>query len=204
MIWPAHSQEQVMQGPPNYIQSGPTELCGIFVRLCGDFRQIMWEILQIMQWIVQYYAGLCNILQVLKLKMNVRNFTMDSHKSDETCVRFGQQAEVYSVDRAQVPVPGNVYIDYIGTQVWHSSIQTEEMEWGNRSKYIYTWWCLCNKFTNSIPTIWIPDKSWKTVSPLRHMVWSSIRIFQNKVTKSLWSIQISTKSCLHLWSGVSQ
>ena len=45
-----------------------------------------------------------------------------------------------------------------------------------------------------IPTIWIPDRSWKTVSPLRHMVWSSIRIFQNKETKSPWSIQFRKKN----------
>ena len=49
----------------------------------------MWEVSQIMRRIAQYYAGLCNISQVLKLKTNVRNVPTESHKSDETRSLFG-------------------------------------------------------------------------------------------------------------------
>ena len=31
-------------------------------------------------------------------------------------------------------------------------------------KYIYACWCLCSKITNSIPSIRIPDKSWKKLN----------------------------------------
>ena len=31
-------------------------------------------------------------------------------------------------------------------------------------KYIYAWWCLRSKIANSIPTIRIPDKSWKKLN----------------------------------------
>ena len=50
--------------------------------------------------------------------------------------------------------------------------------------------CLRIKFTNRVPTIRIPDKSWKRLSSLSHMVWCSSAIFQvlerTKQTKSPW------------------
>ena len=67
----------------------PRNYAGFFPRFYGDFRQIMQETSQIIRQIAQYYAGLHNILQVLKLKTNVRNFPTESHKSDETCILFG-------------------------------------------------------------------------------------------------------------------
>ena len=60
-----------------------------FSDYAGDFRKIMQEILQIMRWIMQHYAGLHSISQVLKLKTNVRNFPTESHKSDGTRIPFG-------------------------------------------------------------------------------------------------------------------
>ena len=45
-------------------KQAPQNYAGLFLILCGDFRQIMRRI-------VQYYAGLHNISQVLKLKTNV-------------------------------------------------------------------------------------------------------------------------------------
>ena len=50
--------------------------------------------------------------------------------------------------------------------------------------------CLRIKFANRVPTIRIPDKSWKRLSSLSHMVWCSSGIFQvlerTKQTKSPW------------------
>ena len=58
-------------------------------------------------------------------------------------------------------------------------------------KYIYAWWCLCSKIANSIPTIWIPDKSWKTLNWISQVLkrtkknWPAVWIRKN----SVWSVQ---------------
>ena len=53
----------------------------------------MREISKIMRRIAQYYAGVHNISQVLKLKTNVRNVPTESHKSDE--MRWTERGFLY-------------------------------------------------------------------------------------------------------------
>ena len=98
-------------------------------------------------------------------------------------------------------------------QDWQSSIQTEEMVPSDELVYCFYRFltltgvgqssqhlnsCVVKiylrigdiKFTNRVPTIRIPDKSWKRLSSLSHMVWCSSGIFQvlerTKQTNSPW------------------